>query len=193
MINVGLLQEAWSYAQEHPQEYNQASWGYRNAAGSSSETHDLAGVALKLLGAEFVWKKVDTYPAQDPAECVWDCQDVVFSSLPGIVRTAIVEHCTRFTKDIYADYFWFSVTNDHCPIGLAARIALGIDTADSLNLFEEDAKPGEIGRQVQVLLERGAQQWKKLHDQTLEEIFTPTERLTGCLRDRFAPVKAAHA
>jgi hypothetical protein len=188
MINLGLLQEAWAFAQENPDQYNQDSWGFRNAEGQAGETHDIAGIALKLLGAAFVWTPVADYPPEIAHETVWGCQDVTFSSLPGNVRNAIVEHCTRFTKDQYADYFWHSVRSDRCPIGLAARVALGITTADALVLFEEDAKPSEVENMVQKLMLRGAKEWKAAQDQLPEEQVNPTEYLTACLGARGVPV-----
>lgn len=198
MINAGLLQEAWAFAQENPDQYNQDSWGFRNAEGNAGETHDIAGLALKLLGASFVWRPVADYPPELVHDTVWGCQDVTFSSLPNHVRTAIVAHCTAYSKDQYAEYFWHSVTHDRCPIGLAARVALGITTADALVLFEEDAKTGELESKVQELLVRGAKQWKAAQqaeekkaelDQLPEDQVDPGEYLAACLAARGVPVK----
>lgn len=198
MINVGLLQEAWAFALEHPEQYTQDAWGYRNAKGSASETHDIAGLALKLIGAKFVWTPVADYPPETAGEAVWGCQDVIFSSLPPKLCKEIAAHCTVMPKDRYADYFWHSVTHDRCPIGLAARIALGIDSADALVLFEEDAKTGEIARTVAALLKRGRDQWdraqaaeiKKLEmDQLPAEQVDRAEYLTACLEARGTTVK----
>lgn len=188
MINVGLLQEAWAFAQEHPEQYNQDSWGFRNAEGRAGETHDIAGLALKLLGASFVWTPVADYPPEIATQAVWGCQDITFSTLPHHVRTMIVEHCTKYTKDVYADYFWHSVIQDRCPIGLAARLALGITTADALVLFEEDAKASEVEKKVQELLVRGAKQWKALQDELPQDQVNPTEYLATCLAARGVPV-----
>ena len=193
MINVGLLQEAWAFAQENPDQYNPDSWGFRNAEGQAGETHDIAGIALKLLGASFVWTPVADYPPEIANQAVWGCQDVTFTSLPANVCKAIVEHCVKYSKDQYADYFWHSVTTDRCPIGLAARVALGITTADALVLFEEDAKPGEVENMVQKLLIRGAKQWKAAQDQLPEEQMNPTEYLTACLGARGVPVTVVEA
>lgn len=158
MINVGLLEQAWGYAQEHPEEYAQDSWGMKRPGQT---THDIAGLALKLLGAQFVWTPVADYPPALAAEAVWGTNDVVFSSLPHTVTRGIVQWVTAVPTDRYADYFWHAVTSDRCPIGLAARIALGIDSSDTVILFEEDAKPGEIARKVAELLKRGRAQWEK--------------------------------
>lgn len=198
MINAGLLQEAWAFAQENPEQYNQDSWGFRNAEGSAGETHDIAGLTLKILGASFVWTPVADYPPNLVSETVWGCQDVIFSSLPTNVRNAIVAHCTAYSKDQYAEYFWHSVTHDRCPIGLAARVALGITTADALVLFEEDAKPGEVESKLQELLVRAAKQWKAAQegqekkaelDALPAEEVNSAEYLAACLAARGVPVK----
>lgn len=195
MINVGLLEQVWGYAQEHPEEYTQDAWGVRSAGGVV--THDIAGLALKLLGAQFVWTPVADYPPHMAAEAVWGTNDVVFSSLPHTVTRGIVQWVTAVPTDRYADYFWHAVTSDRCPIGLAARIALGIDSSDTVILFEEDAKPGEISRKVAELLTRGRAQWEKAQaaqaakdamDAAPAEQVDSRAYLTACLEARGATV-----
>lgn len=195
MINVGLLEQVWGYAQEHPEEYAQDAWGVRNP--DRTETHDIAGLALKLLGARFVWTPVADYPPAAASLAVWGTNDVVFSSLPSTVTRAIVEWVTHFPTDRYADYFWHAVTSDRCPIGLAARVALGIDSSDTVVLFEEDAKPGEIARKVAELLARGRAQWDKAQmamdakagmDALPQDQVNPGAYLGACLAARGVPV-----
>ncbi len=190
MINAGLLQESWAFALEHPEQYNQDAWGFKTP---TSETHDIAGLALKLLGASFVWRPIADYPPQLVAEHIQGAQDIVFTSLPGKVCRDIVAHVLKFKKDRYADYFWSAVTWDQCPIGLAARIALGIDDADALVLFEEDAKTGEIEAKIQELLIRGAKQWKQAQDELPAGDVDQTDYLTACLGARGVPVTVVHA
>jgi hypothetical protein len=159
-INTRLLQSTWNHVKAHPEAYDSSAWGVRYADGT--ETHDFAGTALALLKASFVWSAPAIYPADAQAPTVWGANDVVFSSLPRDLAHQIAAHCTVMPSDRYADYFWASVTADRCPIGLAARVALGIDSADAVVLFEEDAKLGEIERAVAVLTERGVRQAREL-------------------------------
>lgn len=160
LVNCGLLAETWDFIQQHPERYNPDSWGHRDARGETGETHDIAGTALKLLGASFVWTPVACYPPDAALEAVWGCQDVTFTSLPAATAKAVAEHVTAFPKDPYADYFWASVVHDRCPIGLAGRVALGITLPDARILFGEDAASGEIEHMVGELMERGTAQWK---------------------------------
>lgn len=159
LINTDLLAQAWQQAKAYPGQYDQSVWAVKTP---DREAFDIAGLALKLIGAAFCWTPVAIYPPALGQAAVWGASEIRFSSLPPVYRTEIIEYCTHFTKDFQTPEFWQLVTADKCPISLAARMVLGIDTADGLVLFEEDATAGEVQRKVDELLERGA--WQRRPD-----------------------------